>query len=395
MRACFFIQYKVKSMLYITAGAFGTFSALSLYKGNEKYFDNILMPMLHILNPETSHKFAITASKYGFYPRSTFKDPDTLKTNVWEIKFGNPIGIAAGFDKQGEVVEPLHKIGFGFVEIGSVTPAPQPGNKKPRVFRLEKDEAVINRYGFNSDGHEAVYNRLHLLKSDTTFAGIVGVNLGKNKNSEDPVRDYVNGIKKFGDVADYLVINISSPNTPGLRSWQQKQHLKELLPELIAARNELEGPRKPPLLLKLSPDLTQEERRDIADVLKDNKCRVDGLVICNSTVERMPSLSDKHAAEEGGLSGKPLRDLSTTLISDMYRLTGGKLPIIGVGGVFSGNDAYDKIKAGASLVQLYTSFVYHGPPRVSRVKEELDDLIRKDGWASVAEAVGGAHAAEK
>lgn len=387
--------HKIKSLLYVTAGAFGAFSAISIYKENEKFFDSILMPLVHTLNPETSHKVAIIASKYGLFPKSSYEDPATLKTQVWHLNFKNPIGIAAGFDKQGEVIEPLHKIGFGFVEIGSVTPVPQPGNEKPRVFRLQKDEAVINRYGFNSDGHEAVYNRLQLLKASSSFLGIIGVNLGKNKNSDDPVRDYVDGIKKFGDVADYLVINISSPNTPGLRSWQKKEHLEELLVKLVAARNELRGASKPPLLLKLAPDLTQEERKDIADVLKNKKCHVDGLVISNTTVKRMPNLSDRQAAEKGGLSGRPLTDLSTALIADMYRLTEGKLPIIGVGGVFSGKDAYDKIKAGASLVQLYTSFIYHGPPRVSRVKRELDELIRIDGWSSVAEAVGTGHSSQK
>lgn len=382
-----FLQ-KIKSMVYVTSGAFGTFSAVSIYKGDEKFYDNFLMPLIHKLNPETSHNVAILASKYGLIPRSQYEDPVSLKTKVWHIEFSNPVGIAAGFDKQGEIVEPLHKIGFGFVEIGSVTPAPQPGNNKPRVFRLEKDEAVINRYGFNSDGHEAVYSRLELLRSRDSFSGIIGVNLGKNKNSEDPIKDYIDGIKTFGSIADYLVINISSPNTPGLRSWQKKQHLEELLTRLVGARNELKGTRKPPLLLKLAPDLSQDERKDIAAVIKNDKCRVDGLVISNTTVERMPSLEDSQATEAGGLSGRPLTDLSTALIADMYSLTGGTLPIIGVGGVFSGQDAYNKIKAGASLVQLYTSFIYHGPPRVSKVKKELDELLRNDGWQSVSEAVG-------
>jgi len=389
------MKHKIKSLLYVTTSAFGAFSAISIYKGNEKFFDSFVMPVVHTLNPETSHRIAIIASKYGLFSRSSYEDPVTLRTKVWHINFDNPIGIAAGFDKQGEIIEPLHKIGFGFVEVGSVTPVPQPGNEKPRVFRLQKDEAVINRYGFNSDGHEAVYSRLHSLKSGTSFVGIIGVNLGKNKNSEDPVKDYVDGIKKFGDVADYLVINISSPNTPGLRSWQTKQKLQELLAKLVAARNELSGTVKPPLLLKLAPDLTQEQRKDIADVLRDKKCCVDGLVISNTTTERMPNLSDRQAVERGGLSGRPLTDLSTALIADMYRLTEGRLPIIGVGGVFSGKDAYDKIKAGASLVQLYTAFVYHGPPRVSRVKRELDELLRTDGWSSVAEAVGKAHSSQK
>ncbi|KAJ9593214.1 hypothetical protein L9F63_015239, partial [Diploptera punctata] len=390
---------KVKSMIYVTSAAFGAFSAISIYKGDEKYYDNILMPLVHKLNPETSHNIAILASKYGIIPKSRFEDPTTLKTEVWHIAFSNPVGIAAGFDKQGEVVAPLHSIGFGFVEIGSVTPLPQPGNDKPRVFRLEKDEAVINRYGFNSDGHEAVYSRLKLLRSKDNFTGVIGVNLGKNKNSADPIKDYVDGIKKFSEIADYLVINVSSPNTPGLRSWQKKQHLEELLMNLVKARNELKGSKKPPLLLKLAPDLSLEERKDIASVLKNEKvaiffffsfqpCRVDGLIISNTTVERMPTLEDSQATEAGGLSGRPLTDLSTTLIADMYSLTGGNIPIIGVGGVFSGQDAYNKIKAGASLIQLYTSFIYHGPPRVLRIKKELDELLRSDILHKAAKSPG-------
>ncbi|XP_067001996.2 dihydroorotate dehydrogenase (quinone), mitochondrial isoform X3 [Anabrus simplex] len=367
---------KLKSTLLVCSGGLSVFSALSIYNGSEPFHEKFVLPLVHKLDPETSHNIALTAAKFGLIGQSKFKDPDSLRTKVWQLNFSNPLGIAAGFDKQGEAVEGLHKIGLGFVEVGSVTPFPQPGNDKPRVFRLEKDEAIINRYGFNSEGHDVVYDRLKKVRSRDDFKGVIGVNLGKNRLSDDPVGDYVKGIKKFGDVADYLVINISSPNTPGLRTWQKKQQLRELLTGLVAARDELPGPKKPPLLLKLAPDLTQEERKDIASVLQDKKCTVDGLVISNTTVERLPSLQSENVGEEGGLSGRPLSEPSTRLIEDMYKLTKGQIPIIGVGGIFSGRDAYEKIRAGASLIQLYTSFIYHGPPRVTRIKKELDEHLR-------------------
>nr|CAD7590299.1 unnamed protein product [Timema genevievae] len=370
-------HYKIKSMLYVTSSAVGLCSALSIYRENERFYDGVLMPLMQVLDPETSHNLAITVSKYGLFPKSKYKDTDSLKTEVWQLNFKNPVGIAAGFDKQGESIECLHNIGFGFVEIGSVTPKPQPGNEKPRVFRLDKDKAIINRYGFNSEGHDVVYNRIKYLKSKQGFTGIIGVNLGKNKDSKDPIDDYVQGIIKFGDVADYLVINISSPNTPGLRTWQRKEELQHLLETLVVARNNLPGAKKPPLLLKVAPDLSQQDRRDIADVILQDKCHIDGLVISNTTVERVRVLNSEHTKQEGGLSGKPLTHLATELIADMYRLTSGTIPIVGVGGIFSGQDAYEKILAGACLVQLYTSFAYHGPPIVTRIKRELDELVRQ------------------
>ncbi|XP_012287545.1 dihydroorotate dehydrogenase (quinone), mitochondrial isoform X2 [Orussus abietinus] len=312
-------------------------------------------------------------------------NPTCLKTSLWNLTFKNPVGIAAGFDKQGEAVQGLHKIGFSFVEIGSVTPNPQPGNPKPRVFRLSSDNAIINRYGFNSDGHDSVYERLKSVKNDADFSGIIGVNLGKNKTSNDPVQDYIDGIKKFHDVANYFVINVSSPNTPGLRNLQAKENLQDLLRKLNETR-QVFGINKP-LLLKLAPDLSETERQDIVNVIQNPKSKVDGLVISNTTISRM-NLMDAKKEESGGLSGAPLTDLSTKMISDMYRRTGGNIPIIGVGGVFTGADAYDKIKAGASLVQIYTSYIYHGPPVINRIKRELTDLLKTDGFNSVADAVG-------
>lgn len=266
-----------------------------------------------------------------------------------------------------------------------MTPKPQFGNAKPRVFRLPQDRAVINRYGFNSDGHDVVWERLKKLKENKNFNGIIGVNLGKNKESKDAVQDYIDGIKKFMDVADYFVINVSSPNTPGLRSLQSKQSLKQLLTSINAAREELNS--KQPLLLKLAPDLSDSERQDVADVILQKKSKVDGLVLCNTTIAR-PNLIDPNKEESGGLSGAPLTDISTAMISDMYKRTRGSIPIIGVGGVFSGTDVYAKIKAGASLVELYTSYIYNGPPIVSKIKRELCEILEADGFSSVNDAIG-------
>ncbi|KAL1464684.1 hypothetical protein WDU94_004308 [Cyamophila willieti] len=329
------------------------------------------------------------AIKHKLLPKSAYIDPPQLGSQLWHLKFSNPLGIAAGFDKQAEGIETLHAIGFGFVEIGSITPEPQPGNDKPRVFRLENNKAIINRFGFNSDGHQAVYERVKNIHSKN-FEGIIGINLGKNKDSPDPVDDYIKGIEKFGDVAHYFVINVSSPNTLNLRKLQGKDQLKHLLKAVVNARNQLSVEPLPPLLVKIAPDISQSERKDIAEVVLDSNCKMDGLIVSNTTVDRYEYLDPKYKGEAGGLSGEPLKDKSTELISEMYKLTKGKIPIIGVGGVFSGKDAYEKIKAGASLVQIYTSFVYHGPPLVTRIKAELEELLQKDGYNSVAQAVGTA-----
>ncbi|KAJ8918905.1 hypothetical protein NQ315_016807 [Exocentrus adspersus] len=379
---------KLKSLLYVTVAGYGAFSIISLYKGDEKFYRNYIMPVIHLLEPEKAHNLAVFASRYRLIPKSRYQDPEMLKVKVFGKEFPNPVGIAAGFDKDGKAILGLKDIGFGFVEVGSVTPEPQPGNEKPRVFRLQNDKAVINRYGFNSEGHSAVLKRIENLKESNEDFGIVGVNLGKNKSSQDPINDYVEGIKKFGPVADYLVINISSPNTPGLRSMQHKDELKKLLAKLVETRNNLPLNPKPPLLLKLAPDLAYNERKDIADVLKDKKCKVDGLIISNTTIERPDTLkSVESKSEAGGLSGAPLKDGSTQMIADMSRLTGG-IPIIGVGGVASGRDAYEKIKAGACLVQLYTAMVYEGPTVVTKVKKELVDILKQEGYHRISEVIG-------
>ncbi|XP_030753109.1 dihydroorotate dehydrogenase (quinone), mitochondrial isoform X2 [Sitophilus oryzae] len=376
----------MKSLFYVTVGAIGAFSGICIYKGDEKFYKNFVMPVIHLLDPEQAHKLAVITSQYRLTPVSKYKDPNTLSTTVFNKTFANPIGIAAGFDKDGKAVMGLKDIGFGFIEVGSVTPLPQPGNEKPRVFRLSNDRAIINRYGFNSEGHTVVFERLKDAKTHLDSPVIIGVNLGKNKTSDDSISDYVKGINTFGSISDYLVINISSPNTPNLRSLQNKESLRQLLKAVILTRNNLEVSPKPPLLLKLAPDLTHNQRRDIADVIKQPDCKVDGLIICNTTIER-PQLKSEHKNETGGLSGEPLKDVSTNMILEMSQLTNG-IPIIGVGGVASGRDAYEKIKAGASLVQLYSSIVFEGPPVVTKIKKELSKLLEEDGYKNISEAVG-------
>lgn len=298
------------------------------------------------------------------------------------------MGIAAGFDKHGEAVEGLSTIGFGFVEVGTVTPNPQQGNPKPRVFRLPEDRAIINRYGFNSDGYEVVYDRLYRIREKNHFNGIFGVNLGKNKNSSTPEQDYIEGIELFSELADYLVINVSSPNTPGLRNLQNKKELEELLENVMLARNRLPLMQRRPIFLKLAPDISSEGIIDIATVVMKDKCRVDGLIIANTTLDRNDLQNASNANEAGGLSGPPLRSKSTQLIAKLYHLTNGRIPIIGVGGISSGIDAFEKLEAGATYLQLYTSFIYHGPPRISRIKQELCQILKARGFKSVNEAVG-------
>ncbi|GAB0092960.1 Dihydroorotate dehydrogenase (quinone), mitochondrial [Sergentomyia squamirostris] len=374
----------------------GVLSLSSLYlthSGNEKFYSNILMPTMWKMPAEFSHKLAVFACKYGIMGQAEFVDSERLRTDFLDISLSNPVGIAAGFDKDGEAVKGLHELGFGFVEIGSITPLPQPGNPKPRCFRLVEDRAIINRFGFNSDGHERVLERIKKLREDWTFHGVIGVNLGKNKTSPSAEEDYAAGIKLFGPVADYLVINISSPNTPGLRNLQNKDQLKSLLTSAVEAKKSLK--KNVPLLLKIAPDLIVEELNEIAEIIQLEQCRVDGLIVNNTTVSRPPTLKSEHREEVGGLSGAPLFDLSTKIIFHMYKKTDGKIPIIGVGGISSGRDAFDKILAGASAVQLYTAFAFYGPPVVNKIKRELDELLQKNGFKSVAEARGMAHEVTK
>jgi len=346
---------------------------------------SLTLRLLHGLPPEAAHRVTIAALRLGLAGAASDPPDPILQSRPWGRSFANPIGIAAGFDKHAEAIDPLLRLGFGCVEIGSVTPRAQAGNPRPRLFRLAADQAVINRMGFNSHGHGFAVRGLAARRS---AAGPVGVNLGKNRDSDDALADYAAGIAALGRFADYLVVNISSPNTPGLRDLQGAARLRPLIEGLRRALAGL-APPAPPLLLKLAPDLTPAERREIAAAVLEGG--VDGLVISNTTTARPPGLASPAAHEAGGLSGRPLFQLATAVLSDFYRLTEGRLPLIGVGGVASGADAYAKIRAGASLVQLYTALVYHGPGLVAAIKRDLAALLRRDGFTSVAEATGADH----
>ncbi len=348
----------------------------------------LALPLLNFLDPERAHGLTIRAVKLGLaYPLRRVPDDPVLATAVWSLPFSNPVGLAAGFDKNAEVCDAMLALGFGFVEAGTVTPQPQPGNSGQRLYRLAEDEAVINRFGFNSLGLAPFAARLAKRRRQGR-RGIVGANIGKNRNTTDSAADYIAGVRALAGLSDYLVVNISSPNTPGLRDLQARAQIEELLSRVLAARSAVLGPtgRPVPVLAKVGPDLTEEELRDIAEVALN--LGMDGLIIGNTTVTRPPGLKSADHDAPGGLSGTPLRELSTACLSTAYRLTRGRIPIIGCGGIASGADAYAKIRAGASLVALYTALVFHGPGLIGRIKAELAALLRRDGFGNVAEAVG-------
>lgn len=344
-------------------------------------------PLVHQLQPETAHNLAVWALKHGFVGGAPFTDP-VLEMSLWGRTFANPIGLAAGFDKDATVPMQALALGFGFVEIGSVTPQPQPGNPKPRLFRLDEDLGVVNRMGFNSKGMDYTAARLAKLPPPPR-TGIIGVNLGKNKETVDAAADYIAGVNALAKYADYMVINVSSPNTPGLRALQDKGELSSLIDRVHSALGKAVTDRSIPLLVKVAPDLTDDDVADIADVVSNQP--IDGLIATNTTIARPASLKNPHKNETGGLSGRPLMDASTQILSDFYRATGGKLPLVGVGGVSSGEDAYRKIRAGASLVQLYSGMVFEGPSLPGRISRSLSALLVRDGFANVAEAVGQDH----
>jgi len=344
-------------------------------------------PLLHLFSPEAAHGVAMWALKHGLAGRTHDADDPLLATRVWNLALPNPIGLAAGFDKDAEVMDAMLALGFGFVEAGTVTPQPQPGNPKPRLFRLDEDAAVINRFGFNSKGLDYFAEKLRARKR----VGIIGANVGKNREAADAAADYATGIARVCAHADYLVCNVSSPNTPGLRNLQARTEIEVLINRVLEARAKSapSAASPPPLLVKVGPDLDEQQISDIAEVVLATK--IDGLIVGNTTVTRPAGLRSAHAKEIGGLSGPPLMGLATKCLSDMYRLTGGKIPIVGCGGIARGADAYARIRAGASLVQLYSALVFHGPELVSRIKTELAACLRTDGFKSVAEAVGADH----
>jgi dihydroorotate dehydrogenase len=349
-------------------------------------FYPLIRPLLRALPVETAHRLTLSALSLGFgglVAGPPAPDPPSLRQTLWGREFPNPLGVAAGFDKDAQVPDALLRLGCGFAETGTVTPRPQPGNPKPRIFRLYEDAAVINRMGFNSAGLEPTLGRLRARPRQ----GVVGVNLGKNRDSEDAAADYLDGVRRVGALADYFMVNVSSPNTPGLRDLQRREILEDLLRRLVAARNEVA--LGTPLLVKIAPDLSAQERMDIAVAAAASG--IDGIAVANTTVMRPAGLKSSMAGEQGGLSGKPLFAPSTALLADIYRMTGGAIPLIGIGGIAGADDAYAKIRAGASLVQLYTALVFEGPALISRIKRGLAEFLRRDGYASIGAAVGADH----
>ena len=338
--------------------------------------------LLHRFDPERAHRLTLWGLRRGLADGRAVPADPRLAVTLWGRRFANPLGIAAGFDKNAEAPAALARLGFGLVEIGSVTPRPQAGNPRPRLFRLGEDRAVINRMGFNNDGVEQVAARLAALRARGLSVPL-GVNLGKNKETADAAADYALGVAGLGRFADYLVVNVSSPNTPGLRALQGKAELEALaarVREAMAA-----GGVACPLLLKVAPDLGPDDLADIAAVAL---ARFDGLIVSNTTLARPASLRSRHKGEAGGLSGRPLFQPSTAVLARLFRLTRGRLPLIGVGGIEDGETAYAKIRAGASLLQLYSALVYAGPGLVPAILRDLAGRLAADGFARLQDAVG-------
>jgi dihydroorotate dehydrogenase len=347
-------------------------------------FDTFSLPLLRWLDAEDAHRLAIQGLKLlpAVKPRP---DDGKLAVRAFGLNFPNPVGMAAGFDKNGEVPDALLRLGFGFVEIGSVTPKPQAGNPRPRLFRLERDEAVINRMGFNNDGADMVLRRL---AGRAHLGGIVGVNIGANKDSTDRVADYVRLIETFATVASYFTVNISSPNTPGLRNLQQASQLDDLLGKVIEARDRVrEKSGDTPVLLKIAPDLSLAELDDVVHVARSRG--VDGMIVSNTTLARPATLREQmRAKEQGGLSGRPLFRLSTRMVAETFVRVEGAFPLVGVGGIDSGGAALTKIRAGASLIQLYSSLVYKGIGLVDSIKADLASTLLRTGRDQLSEIVG-------
>ncbi|MGH6768228.1 MAG: quinone-dependent dihydroorotate dehydrogenase [Xanthobacteraceae bacterium] len=352
-------------------------------------FEALSRPLMRAFEAEDAHGLAVLGLRFSpIFPRR--RDDPKLAVRVFGLNFPNPVGMAAGFDKHGEVPDPLLKLGFGFVEVGTVTPLPQPGNPRPRLFRLEGDEAVINRLGFNSEGAEAVLRRL---AARAGHGGIVGVNVGANKDSADRIADYVGQIEMFAPVASYFTCNISSPNTPGLRDLQQGSVFDELTARVVEARDRVSRDAGPtPVLVKIAPDLTLNELDDVVAIAR--RRRVDGMIVGNTTIARPDWLKEQDVAKEaGGLSGRPLFALATRMLAETYVRVEGAFPLVGTGGIDSGETALAKIRAGACLVQLYSSLVFRGLGLVSEIKNTLADALRTGNHAGLDELVGADAAA--
>ncbi|MEE4452022.1 quinone-dependent dihydroorotate dehydrogenase [Novosphingobium resinovorum] len=343
---------------------------------------SLIRPALFRIEAEKAHGLALKALRFSGPVRAPRGDPG-LASEVAGIAFPNPVGMAAGFDKDGEVPDALLRLGFGFAEVGSITPLPQAGNSQPRLFRLVEDRAVINRMGFNNGGAQAAVYRL---EARAARPGVVGINIGANKDSTDRVADYATMARLMAPLATYLAVNISSPNTPGLRALQDESALTGLLDAVIEARDAACGEgRRPPVFLKVAPDLEPADIDAIARIAIDK--RLGALIVSNTTISR-PSLGSVHRDETGGLSGAPLRDLAQQRLRDFRKATGGAVPLVGVGGIATAEDAWARIRAGASLVQLYSAMVYEGPGIAKAITKGLGELMRRDGFASIAEAVG-------
>ncbi|KAI0081977.1 hypothetical protein K474DRAFT_1655880 [Panus rudis PR-1116 ss-1] len=394
----------LKTAAYTTLLALSTGLFLVYYYDSRSAIHRyVITPLLrYTLDPEKSHRLAVRVLESGLAPRDTQPDDEVLRVELWGQQLSNPVGLAAGFDKDGEAIDGLFDLGFSWVEIGSVTPHPQSGNPKPRVFRLETDHAIVNRYGFPSDGHSLVISRLrdriHPLLQEQFDAGVgpaslregklLAVNLGKNKTSApDSVSDFVAGVRKFVGLADVLVVNVSSPNTPGLRGLQTRSLLQELLSSVTEARDETvslqQTARKPRIILKIAPDLTESDVVDIAEAVRSSG--VDGVIVSNTTIQRPSSLRDMNKEETGGLSGPPLKPLTLKTLKTLRSNLPASIPIIGCGGIASGQDALDYARAGASYVQLYTEMTYDGVGVARRIKDELTEALKKEGttWSEV------------
>ncbi len=342
---------------------------------------------LRLLPPNFAHKTAVKTLKYGLVPKLSGPDDPVLSIKLWDIEFSNPIGMSAGFDKNAEGVDGIMNLGFGFAEAGTVTPLPQPGNPKPNLFRLTEDDALINRLGFPSEGVDVFAANMESRREGAT--GIVGINVGINTGTADAAGDIEICLQRLAPYASYVTINVSCPNTPGLCAWQAGDKLAEMVGRAKAVLAKGSDDRTPPLLVKIGPELDGDGLSAVADVAMSED--IDGLIACNTTSERPATLRNINASETGGLSGPPLRCQATKVLSDLFVMTQGKIPLIGCGGISTADDAYERIRAGASLLQLYTALIYGGPGLVADIKAGLASRLRADGYKKLSDAVGTNH----
>ncbi|MBL6784881.1 MAG: quinone-dependent dihydroorotate dehydrogenase [Rickettsiales bacterium] len=349
----------------------------------------LIRPLIFLLPEEFSHDLASSLIK-NFTFKKRLKTEEILSQHVLNTLFTNPVGLAAGFDKNAELFDQLYKYNFGFIECGTVTPKSQNGNAKPRLFRLPKDRALINRFGFNNVGMQKFAHNFNNNRTKLPSGYPLGINIGKNKNQEDFLSDYLSLIEKFYNEASYLTINISSPNTPNLRDIQNFANLNNLMENVDSLKQALENKfnKKTPILYKIAPDQTEESLQDIC--ILSRKYKIDGLIISNTTITRPDYLRSKNKAESGGLSGAPLKTLANQILANIYKETDGKITLIGVGGIESGDDAYYRILNGASLIQIYSSLIYNGLGIVNKINKELSHLLKMNGFTNIKEAIGAA-----